>query len=193
MREPIYHARRVVVPVYWWIRRLPERFGHRRRHRNQLGQLVQGARPRNILVLCHGNVCRSPYLEATLRAKLPTITVESAGFVGPGRSVPAHAVDVASSHGVDLSAHRSRLVTPEMVRRAQLVLVMDARQLDAVVLQLRGVAERVVVVGDLDPVPLSVRTILDPWNKPRSAFERSYARLERCADTLVRCLVRRED
>ena len=116
-----------------------------------------------------------------LQAVMPDVIVESAGFVGPDRAAPALAADVATAHGYDLSAHRSKLVTAEMVERADVVLVMDEEQLRNVVAEHRAMASRVVIVGDLDPLPRSVRTIPDPWKKPRSAFEESYTRLDRCA------------
>jgi protein-tyrosine phosphatase len=163
------------------MRRAPERLGHAARHRRQLAQLAGRARPRRVLVLCHGNVCRSPYLEVVLQAAMPDVVVESAGFVGPDRPSPELAAEVATAHGYDLSAHRSKLVTDEMVARADIVLVMDEPQLRNVVADHRASPSRVVIVGDLDPAPRSVRTIPDPWKKPRSAFEESYTRLDRCA------------
>jgi protein-tyrosine phosphatase len=183
--DPIGTARRILGPAYRWMRRLPERLTHAGRHRRELARLARGPRPRRLLVLCYGNVCRSPYLEVALQAAMPDVVVESAGFVGPDRAAPEFAAEVAMAHGYDLSAHRSKLVTEEMVQRADLVLVMDESQLRDVVADHRASASRVVVVGDLDPLPRSVRTIPDPWNKPRAAFEESYTRLDRCAAAFV--------
>jgi protein-tyrosine phosphatase len=146
---------------------------------------------RSILVVCHGNICRSPYLAAVLRRALPGVQVASAGFVGAGRPVPAHSLTVASRRGLDLTSHRSQLVTHAAIAQADLVIVMDGRQ--AAFLQAGyGVSQRrVVVAGDLEFRPGTARAIEDPWHKELDAFEASFARLERCADSLVMLVTRR--
>ena len=183
-------ARTTVGPAYRWLRRWSDRLAHDGRRRRQLASLAGRGRPRHVLVLCHGNVCRSPYLEVVLRAAMPDVVVESAGFVGPDRPSPELAAEVARARGHDLSAHRSKLVTPAMVQRADFVLVMDEPQMRRVERELHAPASRIVVVGDLDPLPRSPRTILDPWKKPRSAFEQSYGRLDRCAAAFVAAFAR---
>jgi protein-tyrosine phosphatase len=142
-------------------------------------------RPRSILVICHGNICRSPYLEALLKRSLPDVQVSSAGFVGAGRGVPEHSTTVAGKAGLDLSTHRSRLLTRDILASADLLIVMDGRQLQALTRGFGVPAERVVVAGDLDPLPGATRAIKDPWGKDLPAFESSFVRLERCAESLA--------
>ena len=147
-----------------------------------------------ISVLCYGNVCRSPYLEAALRHELATLRnnntrVDSAGFVGPHRPSPELALACAADHGLDLAPHRSRLVTPEILEAADLVLVMDESQRDTLSRDYPKLKARVVIAGDLDP-ERGTRTIADPWGKPRQAFEASFRRLDRCAKALVRAIQR---
>ncbi|HYD52784.1 MAG TPA: hypothetical protein VEA99_09165 [Gemmatimonadaceae bacterium] len=170
-------------------RHLPDRLRHPDRHRRLLDRLASGPRPREVLVVCYGNVCRSPYLEAALRRALPEdVRVRSAGFVGPDRPVPDVSAEVAMRRGLDLSPHRSQLLTPDLVRGADLVLVMDAQQADAVQLQFGARDESVVIVGDLDPEPAETRGIRDPWGREVEVFESSYTRLDRAASVLARLL-----
>lgn len=138
-----------------------------------------------VLVVCYGNVCRSPYLEAILRTRLPRARVYSAGFVGPGRTVPQESLTVAAARGTDLGNHLSQLLTPDLVRAADLVLVMDTAQEKALTKRYRIARARVVQVGDLDPQLDTGRTIADPWGRPDEAFETCFTRLDRCADVLV--------
>jgi len=84
----------------------------------------------HILLICTGNTCRSPLAEALLRRKLAErgvdgIEVSSAG-TGAWDGAPASegAYLVALEHGLDLSAHRARLLTRELVGTAGLVLTM---------------------------------------------------------------------
>lgn len=175
--------------AYHTLRRAGNRAAHPFRRRRALRSLA-ALSPRSVLVVCHGNVCRSPYLAAILRRDMgASVVVESAGFVGPGREVPAHAALVAGRRGIDLSAHRSQTISPKLLG-ADLIIVMDPRQrsaIDHLVVRARG---SIVLLGDLDPERATERTVLDPWNKGEDAFEASYARIDRCARVLVEALSR---
>ncbi len=83
-----------------------------------------------ILFVCTGNTCRSPMAEAIARATasargLRDIEVASAG-VSAWDGAPASdgALLVGMEQGVDLSAHRARLLTREIVATSDLILVM---------------------------------------------------------------------
>ena len=141
-----------------------------------------------MLAVCLGNICRSAYIEASLGrirsgSAIP-LRVESAGFVGPGRSSPPIAQEVARSRGVDLSHHRSRLVDTVEPADVDLILAMDARQAREVRALDRWDAE-VVLLGDLDPHPGSRRAIRDPYGEDRQVFEEVFARIDRCLDQLT--------
>ncbi len=141
---------------------------------------------KRILLVCIGNVCRSPLAEALLAARLagraPDARVESAGVAAlVGRPAEPLAQDLMRERGLDLSAHRARQLTLEMVYASDLVLAMDAR-LKRVVEQLVpgavGRVHRIGRWGDFD-VP-------DPFGQPRPAFERALALIERGLDDLTR-------
>jgi protein-tyrosine phosphatase len=84
----------------------------------------------HILLICTGNICRSPIAEALLQRRLEQEgltdwTVESAGTWTPG-GVPASlpAIQLMHARGSDLAAHRSREITLAMMEQADLILVM---------------------------------------------------------------------
>lgn len=89
-----------------------------------------------VLVLCTGNICRSPMAEAMLRQRLEQagrcVEVRSAG-VGALSNYPADAPaqELMARQGLDISAHRARQVTPELSRWADLILVMESHHRDA--------------------------------------------------------------
>ncbi|HYV98129.1 MAG TPA: hypothetical protein VE967_11785 [Gemmatimonadaceae bacterium] len=157
---------------------------HSRRHRAALRVLRETPPPGHVLVMCYGNICRSPYLEALLRMSLPNVEVSSAGWVGPGRGVPEHSTAIAGARGIDLSAHRSRLINGDMLDSADVVIVMDRQQSRMLQGIFRFPRERIIIAGDLDPVP-DDRAIHDPWGQSRAVFEASFARLDRCAATFT--------
>ena len=187
----------VSLPAAGWrgatrlVRALPARVLHRLRRRKAIAQLRARGLPRSILVVCHGNICRSPYAAGRLRQLLSAtaaadgIRVDSAGFIGARRPAPPEAVTVARAHGVDLSQHRSQLLGAQEVAGAELILVMEPAQQQAVCANFGRWPADVVVLGDLDPEPITGRAIRDPVEQPASVFEESYARIDRCLRALV--------
>ena len=93
-----------------------------------------------ILVMCTGNICRSPIAAGLLRHALvarfgesaPVVT--SAGTAGwEGSGAVAESVQAASERGVDIADHVAHLVTTEMILEADLIVAMAAEHRGAVV------------------------------------------------------------
>jgi protein-tyrosine phosphatase len=174
--------------LYLTARNLPDRLLHRRRFSSARRAILELGQIRNILMVCYGNVCRSPYLEAVLRRELPNVAISSAGFVGPERPVPSHSLTIASARGIDLSDFRSRPISRAGVAAMDLVIVMDSKQAREVVRGFRVWPSRIVIAGDLDPLASPTRAIGDPWGESIDTFASSFDRLDRCAATLIRLL-----
>lgn len=181
-------ARRIVKRAYRAARNLPDRLLHRRRYHDVRRRLSRSSKPRNILVVCYGNVCRSPYLQAVLQRALPGTAIASAGFFGSDRPVPQASLMISAKRGLDLSRYRSRPLTPNTVGGADLIVVMDANQAREIAVRFRVNPARIVIAGDLDPRFEESRGITDPWNKSAEVFEASFNRLDRCAVGLVDAL-----
>ena len=182
-------AWQTLADVYRGASRLRDRILHPSRHRSALLRLAD-AESTSVLIVCHGNVCRSPYMAEALRRALdgrhgPAVRVRSAGFVGPDRSPPDDAIAAAAERGLDLRSHRSRLITPEDLVPSAVVVVMDVAQRDRLWRESWSRDARILVAGDLDPLTADSRAITDPWNQSRDVFQRVYARLDRCVTTLV--------
>lgn len=178
--------RRIARAVRW----LPDRLLHPLRRRSALAQLREQPAPRHILWVCHGNICRSPYAAAAFTRELSPevrsqMTVRSGGFIGPNRPPPSEALRVAARRGLDLSGHRSRLVTAEAVNDADLIVVMDPRQRRAVHTAFGKPHRELLVLGDLDPRPVERRAIRDPFGQPEEIFSDSFDRLDRCINAIV--------
>lgn len=140
----------------------------------------------SILMVCVGNVCRSPMAAAVLGDRLARrgirAVVESAGIAAlVGRPAEPIAQALMSERGLDLSGHRARQLTPELVRAFELVLVMEEAQrvdVEAILPGARGRVHRLGRFGGFD-VP-------DPFRLDRPAFERALALIDRGIGDLER-------
>ncbi len=164
------------------VRRTPEGLLHPLRRRKAVDALRQRRRPTTVLAVCHGNICRSPVAAALLARELAPlgIDVQSAGFIGFNRPAPAEAVAAAQRHAVNLSEHRSRLLTAELVRGADLIVVMDPSQRRLICERFGRLPSDVMLLGDFDPATVDARTIRDPVDQQREVFDEVYERISRC-------------
>ena len=124
---------------------------------------------RHILVVCVGNICRSPMAEALLKRALrgqDGITVESAGLGAlVGHPAADYSIELMDEIGIDIKDHRARQIHPDMVREADLVLVMEAghkRAIDDADATARGKVYRLCEWQDRD--------IDDPYRQSKAAF-----------------------
>ena len=132
-------------------------------HRKNLTRLR--SRPqycRQVLFLCHGNICRSPVAEQMARRALPGYNFSSAGFhPKSGRPSPMHVQQAARSLGFDLSALRSHTVSTEMVEKADLIILMDERNLSDFNQQFPGALQKVFLLGMFLSPPGEIRDPID--------------------------------
>ena len=142
---------------------------------------------RRVLVLCHGNICRSPFAERLLAERGRALQVTSAGLAAAdGDPADPTARRVAESFGISLEEHRSRRVTGDDLEAADLVLVMQGSQAQAVRALSRSARERTRLLGDFlagRPYGLS-----DPWGFGEDVFAESFGRISRAVERLGRLL-----
>lgn len=127
-----------------------------------------------ILVVCIGNICRSPMAEQLLKVALPKKTISSAGL-GALINAPAddHAQALMTELGHDISAHRGRQLNAELIRNADLIFVMTHKQEALLTQQFPQARGRVYRLGHWDK-----QDIADPYQKPREAFEQALQHIQ---------------
>ncbi|HSH49471.1 MAG TPA: low molecular weight protein-tyrosine-phosphatase [Halomonas sp.] len=147
---------------------------------------------KRILVVCVGNVCRSPVAAALLSRALPDRHVESAGLgalVGQGVEPAARALGEAD--GLELAGHRARQLSAAMLRTADLVLVMSDGQRHAVgelVPEALGKTLRLGHWLDHEHNQGQGRDIPDPYRKSQQAFEQVHELLNEAVSEWVKRL-----
>jgi protein-tyrosine phosphatase len=147
-----------------------------------------------ILMVCTGNICRSPMAEGLLRHLLPQevktqVSVRSAGTQGlHGHQAAEFALQAMTQWGIDISAHRARLLTRDLVRQADLILAMEQAHLEVV----RGMslfgkpnARLLTYFGPYNLEP----EIADPYGYPLTAYEECLKIMHPCINGLIRWLV----
>jgi len=132
---------------------------------------------RRFLVLCHGNICRSPYAASLLSQALPVGEVVSTGlFASGGDAADSTAVAVARDRGICLEGHHSASTSSGQVEWADVILVMEGRQAREAVRRWPSSKNKIRVLGHyLSRRPFSIQ---DPWGQPNEAFERAFDQLD---------------
>ncbi len=155
---------------------------------------MEQTKTKRILLVCTGNICRSPLAAALLDRALAQrgidgIEVASAGTgAWDGAPVSEGAYLVGLERGLDLSAHRARLLTRELVEDADLILTM-ARHHRARVDELGG-ESRVFVLGEYAGREGDEAEVSDPFGGDLEVYRDTCAELEALLDTAVERIVK---
>ncbi|MBS2936143.1 low molecular weight phosphotyrosine protein phosphatase [Nocardioides sp. J2M5] len=141
-----------------------------------------------VALVCLGNICRSPMAHVVLESRLADaglddrVEVVSAGTGGwhVGDPMDRRAAATLSAAGYDPSRHRARQYDRTWPEAYDVVLVMDATNLDDV----GGRTERVGLFRDLDPVDPGSE-VPDPYYGGDDGFEEVLAMVERTSDAVT--------
>jgi protein-tyrosine-phosphatase len=149
--------------------------------------------PRKILFLCFGNICRSPFaelywnrhIEATeKKGDRPQCPALSAGFIREsGRTTPQRLQPIIESFGVDISSHRSRVVSAEMIDEADAIFVMDRENHYHLLRKFPRAHSKTLFLGQFDTEePLEIP---DPYLLDTFQAHAVYRKLVRSLDALA--------
>jgi protein-tyrosine-phosphatase/predicted ATP-grasp superfamily ATP-dependent carboligase len=136
----------------------------------------------NLLFVCKGNICRSPFAAEYAKHVLPHKKIRSAGYYPvPNRPSPDAAIAAALAMGVDLSHWRSSTVTESELHDADAVIVFDEENYATVRDATPDSASKIVLLGTLNDGPVFVK---DPYGSSQEIFAATYTRIARAIDVL---------
>jgi protein-tyrosine phosphatase len=156
---------------------------------------------KRILMVCLGNICRSPMAKAILIKKLNEknitwVEVDSAGTSDyhSGGNADYRTMESGKIHGIDLSSHKGRQFTPRDFDAFDVIYAMDTTNYSDILNQAskKEEAEKVrLILNEINPsANLSVP---DPWFGGEKDFEKVFTMLDMACDIIVEKLQTKEE
>jgi protein-tyrosine phosphatase len=153
-----------------------------------MAEAIFGGKMQTILMVCLGNICRSPMAEGAVRRKAAargmTLTIDSAGTGGwhSGDAPDPRAIKVCGQYGVDITSFRARQIVAQDFRRFDLILALDGSNL----MHLHQIAppdetEKIRLFGEY----AGVGGVVDPYYGSLNGFDDCWKQIERAADGLL--------
>ena len=144
--------------------------------------------PLKILMVCLGNICRSPLAEGIMRSKLTTdYYIDSAGTGGwhAGESPDKRSIQTAQNHGIDISKQRARKFSITDFDTFDVIFVMDQSNYKDVINLAPNEAAKSKVQLLLD----NSKEVPDPYYGLQNGFDMVYDMLDEATDLLAKKLI----
>jgi protein-tyrosine phosphatase len=138
----------------------------------------------NILTVCTGNICRSPMAEGIIRKLMAGrngVTVSSAGTHALiGNPAADFAIIASAERGIDISAHRARMIGKESIRDSSSILCMELSHVEWV-LEIEPLAiARTFSLAEFAGNGRNLKQIADPYGCSLREYRTCFAEIENC-------------
>lgn len=146
--------------------------------------------PVKILMVCLGNICRSPLAEGLLASKLPKekFLVDSAGtgHWHVGKQPDKRSIEVARKNGLDISAQRGKLFSEADFEDFDYIYVMDSANYDDVMRMAKTAEHRAKVKMILNELfPGENVDVPDPYYGLANGFDNVYQMLDQACENIA--------
>ncbi len=148
-----------------------------------------------VLMVCLGNICRSPLAEGILKSKLPSsgFKVDSAGTGNYhiGDLPDQRSIDVAKKYGLDITDQRGRQFSVRDFDEFDLIYVMDKSNFENVTKLARNPEDISKVNYILNEIyPNQNHSVPDPYTGGLQGFEATFKMLDEACDVIVKKLLK---
>lgn len=142
-----------------------------------------------ILMVCLGNICRSPLAEGILKSKVDTskVWVDSAGTGGyhVGSQPDSRSIAVAQKHGINITDQRCRKFTVQDFETYDLIYVMDKSNYANVIALAKTIEEKNKVKLLLEEAGLPISEVPDPYYGGADGFDYVYDLIDKACDHIA--------
>lgn len=150
--------------------------------------------PVKILMVCLGNICRSPLAEGLLASKLPqnNFIVDSAGTGNwhVGRQPDERSIAVAKKNGLDISLQKGKHFQPADFDAYDYIYVMDSSNYDDVMRMAKNDEHRNKVQMILNELfPGENVDVPDPYYGLQNGFDTVFGMLDQTCDVIAKKLI----
>lgn len=143
----------------------------------------------NVLMVCLGNICRSPLAEGILKNKVKAtqIHVDSAGTAGyhVGNPPDQRSIIVAHNHGIDISQQRCRKFTVSDFDTFDLIYAMDNSNYNNIIGQSRNKKDSEKVSLLLSEINFKNEEVPDPYYDSEDGFEKVFHMIDQACDAIA--------
>jgi protein-tyrosine phosphatase len=147
-----------------------------------------------ILMVCLGNICRSPLAEGILRSKLPEndfiIDSSGTGSYHLGNPPDSRSIKIADKYGLDITQQRGRQFTRHDFDNFDLIYVMDTSNYDHVMNLARNEEDKAKVKFILNEIyPGQNHDVPDPYTGTIHNFENVFKMLDEACEQIAQNLI----
>lgn len=147
-----------------------------------------------ILMVCLGNICRSPLAEGIMKSKLPEdFLVDSAGTIDmhQGSKPDKRSIQIADKYGIDISKQSSRPITKEDLNHFDKIYCMDLSNFKNVISLAENEEQRKKISLLMEAADLnhSSGEVPDPYWSELDGFEKVYHQLDEACERIARKLL----
>ena len=141
------------------------------------GSIIDVKDLKALLFICMGNTCRSPMAEGIFAQVNKNVIASSAGLAASGEGANEKAILAAKKYGADISAHKSKTVTLEMLKAADIIITMTES-----IKSILPFPEKTVTLYELAG---ESGDIADPFGQSQEVYESCAREIKRLSEKCV--------